>query len=1330
MTTLSPYEISESNIRQDYLEDELGKLDDSELIERTNQLLAGIRVKRQQETVMELLRKRIREVTGEVPRNSYPLFIPEDEVLESLSKEELYAYGRYIFESLGIADTQENQSEQENDSETEEVEQWLARRDKRLEERQEQSIEYFRSQEEDEKQEMIPADLIEVPWEREDKRKVYVLAARKYKKVADRIKPVPSTFPEKYKTLRRIPSDPLIGIPVLPTKPPEFVPTRKFTRERKENMNINKDGFLWPEEEKLAFEIIRSQEEVFAWEAIERGKFRTDYFAPVVFPVIEHVPWSKKNLPIPPGLMEEICDIVRNKVKEGAYEPSTSSYRSSWFPVTKKDARALRVVHDLQPLNAVTIRDAGQIPFTEIHTEVMGGRGCYASFDLMVAYDQREIAEESRDLTTFQTPLGTFRLTCLPMGYTNAVTILQGDMCFVLQEEIPDPANPFMDDCPVIGPRTRYETDKQGNYLPSPCGYIPEGLRARHIVKGPDNIYYEVITENHGIRRFVWEHFQNVNRILQRVKKCGGTFSVKKSELCVPTVVSVGRVLTYEGRVPEQVSINKVLNWGPCETLTHVRGFLGVCGVVRIWVKDYAKKAKPLVNLTKKKIDFIWGPEQQKAMLELKEAVRTAPSLRPIDYKSDLAVVLAVDSSNIGVGWVLLQLGSDRKRYPSRFGSITWNERESRYSQPKLELYGLWRTLRAMRLFIIGVRKLKVEVDAKYISGMLKNPDIIPNATMNRWIVGISLFNFELVHVPAERHQAADGMSRREPVEGDLDEGGTEEEAEDWIDKFLGYAVEILNRQALTSTQVKIVSKVPEVYYQVPRTGNKMQSVAATYFEDDVTPEPGDYLPPMTEKTMKKNARLNEIQLFLQDPDQLPAKSKAEIKQLREAALRYMLVDGKLMRKIRPGKLLVIPPEHRRVSIMQEIHHTIGHKGAYTTLRNLKERFWWPSLHEDAIWFCKSCHICQTRQTKKIAIPPVITHVPSLFETCHMDTMLMPTANKYRYIVQARCALTSWPEWRALRKENRETLGNFIFEEILCRWGAVRTIVTDNGGPFKAALEFLKERYGIAHITISPYNKQANGLVEAKHFSVRESILKVADNEWKHWPQVAHSVFWAERMTIRRTVGYSPYYMVHGIEPVTPLDIAEATYLAPIVERTMSTTDLIAMRARQLLKRPEDLVDMRTRIKEYRKTTRAEFIKRHKHTMEDYNLPTGSLVLVRNTRIEMELDRKAKPRYLGPFIVIRKNYGGAYILAELNGSIWKSAVAAFRVIPYHERSTSAILDAKTLGQELFETVQKIILDKTKSDEEALEELAEAALGIDEAEQDPEDDEVSETEQEV
>jgi hypothetical protein len=59
-------------------------------------------------------------------------------------------------------------------------------------------------------------------------------------------------------------------------------------------------------------------------------------------------------------------------------------------------------------------------------------------------------------------------------------------------------------------------------------------------------------------------------------------------------------------------------------------------------------------------------------------------------------------------------------------------EHKSRYSQAKLELYGLFCALRAYRIYIIGVKNLVVEVDAKYLKGMLNNPDIQPNATINR----------------------------------------------------------------------------------------------------------------------------------------------------------------------------------------------------------------------------------------------------------------------------------------------------------------------------------------------------------------------------------------------------------------------------------------------------------------------------------------------------------------------------------------------------------------------------------------------------------------------
>lgn len=121
---------------------------------------------------------------------------------------------------------------------------------------------------------------------------------------------------------------------------------------------------------------------------------------------------------------------------------------------------------------------------------------------------------------------------------------------------------------------------------------------------GDDGVHYEVLDENRGIRRFVWEHLGNVNRILHQIKKLGATFLGKKLYICSPSVISVGHEVSYEGRQPEKVKIDKVLNWPTCTTLTEVRGFLGVCGVVRIWVKDFSKKAKPFVKLTKKGVEW------------------------------------------------------------------------------------------------------------------------------------------------------------------------------------------------------------------------------------------------------------------------------------------------------------------------------------------------------------------------------------------------------------------------------------------------------------------------------------------------------------------------------------------------------------------------------------------------------------------------------------------------------------------------------------------------------------------------------------------------------
>jgi len=131
----------------------------------------------------------------------------------------------------------------------------------------------------------------------------------KYKTVDKKVRPVPATLPEEFRTICRIPKDPLLTLPPLPTYPPDFMPGKHLMQECLDKLNLNSDGFLWPEELKLVTHILKVNELALAWTEAEKGCFKDEYFDPVKIPVIEHIPWAHKNLPIPPGILKEVIKL-------------------------------------------------------------------------------------------------------------------------------------------------------------------------------------------------------------------------------------------------------------------------------------------------------------------------------------------------------------------------------------------------------------------------------------------------------------------------------------------------------------------------------------------------------------------------------------------------------------------------------------------------------------------------------------------------------------------------------------------------------------------------------------------------------------------------------------------------------------------------------------------------------------------------------------------------------------------------------------------------------------------------------------------------------------
>jgi hypothetical protein len=320
------------------------------------------------------------------------------------------------------------------------------------------------------------------------------------------------------------------------------------------------------------------------------------------------------------------------------------------------------------------------------------------------------------------------------MGWTNSVPIFHDDVMHILRPEIPHVTIPYIDNVPVKGPASRY-------ILP--------------------NDEFETIPENLGIRRFVWEHFQGMNHVVQCMKYCSGTFSGYKSIICMPEITVLRHRCTFKGHLPNQSRVAIISNWGNCKDLSDDHSFLGTIRVCRIFIRNFAHWVHHLIKLTCKKHTFEWGPEQKASQQDLKTALLTLPALRPLDYNTESLIILSVDTSYIAIGHILSQCDSENPkiRYFAHFGSIMLNEHEARFSQPKLELYSLYRTIRMLKLYLIGCCNLIIEVDAQYIKGMLANPNIAPSASINWWIISILVFHFTLVHIPSSFH-GPNGLSR------------------------------------------------------------------------------------------------------------------------------------------------------------------------------------------------------------------------------------------------------------------------------------------------------------------------------------------------------------------------------------------------------------------------------------------------------------------------------------------------------------------------------------------------------------------------------------------
>lgn len=321
---------------------------------------------------------------------------------------------------------------------------------------------------------------------------------------------------------------------------------------------------------------------------------------------------------------------------QGIIRPSTSPFSSLVLLLRKHDG-SWRFCMDYRVLNTVTAKDKFPIPVVDELLDELHGAHFFSKLDLRSGYHQVRMHADDVHKTAFRTHRGHFEFLVMPFGLMNAPATFQALMNTVLA--------PF--------------------------------LRRFVLVFFDDILIY---------RRTWAEHLQHIQAVLTVVRANNLVLKRSKCHFGERQISYLGHVVSADGVAMDAQKVCTVADWPRPRSVRAVRGFLGLAGYYRKFIRNYGTIAAPLTALLKRDA-FQWTPDAARAFTELKQALSTAPVLQLPDFA--LPFIIECDASGSGIGAVLHQGAG-----PLTFFSRALAPRHAGLAAYERELIGLVQAIR------------------------------------------------------------------------------------------------------------------------------------------------------------------------------------------------------------------------------------------------------------------------------------------------------------------------------------------------------------------------------------------------------------------------------------------------------------------------------------------------------------------------------------------------------------------------------------------------------------------------------------------------------------
>lgn len=188
--------------------------------------------------------------------------------------------------------------------------------------------------------------------------------------------------------------------------------------------------------------------------------------------------------------------------------------------------------------------------------------------------------------------------------------------------------------------------------------------------------------------------------------------------------------------------------------------------------------------------------------------------------------------------------------------------------------------------------------------------------------------------------------------------------------------------------------------------------------------------------------------------------------------------------------------------------------------------------------FVKACDKCQRfqgkEQLKSLPLKPITAVGP--FQQWGLDFIgerHPQSSNQHRWILVATDYFTKWIEAIPTRNATHKVIIDFLYNNIFSRFGYPRKLITDNVAAFNDEhLMDLCEELGIILAHSTSYYPQGNGLAESSNKSLSRIIKKLLEENKKSWDSKLKFALWADIVTIKKSIGTSPFKLVYGTEAI------------------------------------------------------------------------------------------------------------------------------------------------------------------------------------------------------